>query len=379
MDPLDDERFEATTIASREQLAAALRRLDDAAHYLIVTGASGRGRRVEIGVTAPVTVGRDSRHVLTFNDTDLSRSHLRVSLERGRARVEDMGSTNGTFVNEHRITSVHELADGDRIRAGRQILRYERRNRHEAERAIELERELEEARGYLCALLPPPLAGGLVRVDWCFVPSTQLGGDGFGYAWLDETTFVFYLIDVSGHGVGAAMHASTVLNLLRQRMLPDVDFTDPSDVLGSLNARFQMDSHGGMFFTIWYGVYRTTNRTLTCSTAGHHPAFMVTPDRAAAQPLGRPAFMIGAMERVAYENQQVVVPRDGTIYLFSDGVFEIEPAPGEMWGLRDFLPLLLEQPLSDVSEPDRLRRAVTATSRRDPLPDDFSLLTVTCS
>ena len=111
------------------------------------------------------------------------------------------------------------------------------------------------AGNYVLSLLPPPLSTGTVRADWRFVPSAQLGGDAFGYFWLDPETFVFYLFDVAGHGVGSAMHSATVMNVLRQRALPQVDFADPASVLSSLNHRFQMDGHAGLFFTMWYGVY----------------------------------------------------------------------------------------------------------------------------
>jgi serine phosphatase RsbU (regulator of sigma subunit) len=376
MVPSDSDGFEATTVASREQLAAALAALDDSAHYLVAVDGSDKGRRVEIGLLSPITVGRDSRLVLSFNDTDLSGSHLRVSIESGHAVAEDLGSTNGTFVNDERITEPRKLQDGDTVRAGRQALRYERRSRREIERARALERELNAARGYVLAVLPDPIASGPVQTAWRFVPSTALGGDGFGYCWLDRTLFAFYLIDVSGHGVGPAMHSVTVLNLLRQHALPDVDFTNPADVLRSLNARFQMDRHGGLFFTMWYGVYRTTDRVLTCSAAGHHPAFLIDADRRAAQPLGSPALMIGAMEDAEYETEQTIVPPGSSIHVFSDGVFEIETASGEMWGVDGLLPLLLEAPLAGTTEPDRVYRGVVKASLRDPLPDDFSLMTV---
>ena len=46
------------------------------------------------------------------------------------------------------------------------------------------------------------------------------------------------------------MHSVTVLNVLRQRALPNVDFRNPSEVLANLNDMFQMDSHNGLLFTI---------------------------------------------------------------------------------------------------------------------------------
>lgn len=67
-----------------------------------------------------------------------------------------------------------------------------------------LNRELQEAREYIRSQLPPRSAEGPVRTDWTFASSSELGGDLFGDFWLDEDRLAIYLIDVCGHGVGAA-------------------------------------------------------------------------------------------------------------------------------------------------------------------------------
>ena len=61
----------------------------------------------------------------------------------------------------------------------------------------ELAAEVAQAARYVASLLPAPLHGP-VSVEWKFVPSTQLGGDSFGYHWLDPDHFALYLLDVSG-------------------------------------------------------------------------------------------------------------------------------------------------------------------------------------
>src|SRR4029077_15457359 len=55
-----------------------------------------------------------------------------------------------------------------------------------AESQRQLAREVSEAAKYVESLLPASLSQGPVRIEWKFVPSTQLGGDAFGYHWLDE-------------------------------------------------------------------------------------------------------------------------------------------------------------------------------------------------
>ena len=109
-----------------------------------------------------------------------------------------------------------------------------------------------------------------------------------------------------------------------------------------------MDTHGGLLFTMWYGVYSVRDRTVTFSAAGHHPAYLIAPDKSASVPLGLPALMIGAMPGLAFDLRQATVPAGGSICLFSDGVFEVVTTDQTQWTLNDFEPLLLEPALPGV-------------------------------
>ena len=111
-----------------------------------------------------------------------------------------------------------------------------------------LNSELAEAAEYVKFLLPQPITEGPLQADWRFVPCTSLGGDSLGYHWLDEDSFAIYLIDVCGHGVGAALHSVSVLNVLRSKNLQNTDFRRPDQVLAGLNAVFPMDTPQGHVF-----------------------------------------------------------------------------------------------------------------------------------
>jgi len=215
-----------------------------------------------------------------------------------------------------------------------------------------------------------------VRTDWKFVPSARLGGDAFGYFWLDDRSFATFLIDVSGHGVGAAMHSVTVLNVLRQRALPGVDWHDPGSVLATLNDRFQMDSHNGMLFTAWYGVYDAETRTIAYSAAGHHAAYLVAPGGGGPSPLGVKAMMIGAVPGLPYPVARTSIPAGSSLYVFSDGVFEITTTAGAGWSIADFLPLLTARHDS-LAESERLYRAVRDVAGQRALEDDVSIVVAT--
>ena len=351
----------------------------DTGDYLVILEGAELGKCVEIG-EEPLTIGRDARQTIVFaTDSEVSRLHARVLRRNNEIIAEDAGSTNGTFVGPERLTADPTvLREGDVLRVGRQLLKYERRSRRDVERTTKLNRDLLKASNYVLSLLPPPIYTGPVRVSWQFVPSAQLGGDAFGYYWLTQETFVFYLMDVSGHGVGAAMHSVAVMNILRQRALPGVDFENPAQVLSSLNNRFQMASHNGMYFTLWYGVYDARTRRLTHGAAGHHPAYMVTAARERAQPVGDSDIIIGALPEQPYQSQTTLLPAGSSLYVFSDGVYDVAAKDGEMRGLSDLVPLLAQKPLDGVSEPERLYRAVKeAAATPEELDDDFSLMVLT--
>ena len=361
---------------SRAQLFDSMPAPDPIAHYLVVLEGTSPGQRLEID-TAAVTIGRGASQTLVCDDRDVSRQHARVLVVNGSVTVEDLQSTNGTFVDEQRITGSVPLTEGARIRLGRQLLKYERRSRADVKKEKELERDIKKANDYVMSLLPPPMTSGPVLATWRFVPSAQLGGDAFGYYWLEPTTLILYLVDVSGHGVGSAMHSVSVLNVLRQRALPNVDFKNPAEVLASLNDRFPTSEHNGLYFTMWYGVYHTTTRTLTYGTAGHGPAILVPADKSDTKPLGMPAVMIGMLPDQTYDVAQEVMPAGSTLFVFSDGAYEIVMKDGTRTDLDEFLPLLTAPSTPGTTEPDRVYQAIRDVSKAGPLDDDFSLMALT--
>jgi serine phosphatase RsbU (regulator of sigma subunit) len=350
--------------------------VSDLTHFVVVTKGEEPIARVELGAT-PVTVGREAGQAIVLADTQVSRRHARVSLVDGQPVIEDLGSTNGTFLDGQRLARPTPWNEGNPVRIGSHVLTHERRSRTDVQRSSALENDLRRASSYVSSLLPPPLTEGPVRAEWRFVPSAQLGGDAFGYFWLDPTTFVFYLVDVSGHGVGSAMHSVTVLNVLRQRALPGVSFGNPGEVLASLNNRFQMASHDGLFFTIWYGAYSTTDRRLRYASAGHHVSYLMSADRTQCEPLGSPALMIGAVADLDYDVADVTVAPGSSLYVFSDGIFEIVTAEGSRWSLDEFEPLLRQPPIPGVPEPERLLQAVKTAAGPRPFDDDASLMMLT--
>ncbi|OJV15265.1 MAG: serine/threonine protein phosphatase, partial [Verrucomicrobia bacterium 61-8] len=124
-----------------------------------------------------------------------------------------------------------------------------------------LQSELQEAARYVSSILPEPTDTPF-RIRWSYNPSMELGGDSFGYHWIDDDHFAIYLLDVCGHGVGAALLSVAAINVMRTMSLQNVDFREPAEVLRGLNDTFPMEKHNNMYFTIWYGVYQRSSSRL---------------------------------------------------------------------------------------------------------------------
>ncbi|NJN58671.1 MAG: SpoIIE family protein phosphatase [Leptolyngbyaceae cyanobacterium SL_5_9] len=239
-----------------------------------------------------------------------------------------------------------------------------------------LEAELAEAAEYVRSLLPAPL-NGKIAIDARFIPSRQLGGDCFDYFWLDPDYLVIYLLDVSGHGLGAALPSIAVLNLLRSQSLPDVSFYQPHDVLRGLNETFQMNSQNEKYFTIWYGVYNRIKRQMTYASAGHPPAvlaFNTEDETSEVQLLKTPTLPIGMLTDVSFTSNRCEIPAGSNLYVFSDGVYEIRQSNEEIWGLESFIELLIER--GNTSSLDELLETVHSLSYETISNDDLSLLKV---
>jgi phosphoserine phosphatase RsbU/P len=235
--------------------------------------------------------------------------------------------------------------------------------------------ELSQAADYVVSLIPEAIPEGTIKTAWRFFPSAQLGGDSFGYHWIDEDHFAVYLLDVCGHGVGSALLSVSAFNAIRSQTLPNTDFRIPEKVLATLNDAFLMEHHNNLYFTIWYGVFNRSTRELRFASGGHPPAFLVTKEGNLTHLFTNNMF-IGGLPESLYKGDTVNVPPGAHLYVFSDGVYEVD-APGvKMWTLEELGGYLLENRLNQGEDIDALYRKMQAYHGQDILEDDFSMMAI---
>lgn len=254
------------------------------------------------------------------------------------------------------------------------------RERNDAYEALEqsqkaLIRELEKAANYVISLIPLAIENELISTVWNYTPSEQLGGDAFGYHWIDKEHFAFYLLDVCGHGVGSALMGVSALNALRLQIFKDTDFKDPISVLDALNKNYQMSDHNELYFTIWYGVYNNKTRLLEYGSAGHPPALLLTSSGEKIK-LITENFIIGGLPDFPFTKKSIEVPASSRVYVFSDGVYEIEQENGAMWTLEEMFDVIADKTNSKGEEIGYLLDYVRRIGNNEKLDDDFSMLRV---
>jgi phosphoserine phosphatase RsbU/P len=240
-----------------------------------------------------------------------------------------------------------------------------------------LEAELAEAGDYVKSLLPTALTGA-ISSEMLFIPSKQLGGDCFDYYWLDPDYLMIYLLDVSGHGLGAALLSVTIQNLIRSQALPSINFYRPEDVLRGLNEVFQMSEQNPRYFSLWYGIYNRVQHRLTYASAGHPPAILISGlgEQMQVQKLRTRGAPIGMMPNTKYSSAHCQMTLPSRLFVFSDGSYEVRQANGKFWSIEQFIDLLTQhacraQPLNMILA------QIQSIAGSDSFEDDFSLLQIT--
>lgn len=121
---MDDDDFSAnpnktvvTTITANPKKTAGT----DAC--LIVIYGDDMGRRVPL-TAATTVIGRSSKCDVQVDQESVSRNHAKIVFDRKRHAVSDMGSTNGTYVNDELTEGEVHLRDGDQVKIGRTIFKF---------------------------------------------------------------------------------------------------------------------------------------------------------------------------------------------------------------------------------------------------------------
>ena len=340
--------------APLDQLALKDRALDVAAEGVTIADAClpdrpliyvNEGFERITGYSATDVLGRNCRFLQGPRTDPAVVAEIRAAVAEQRECVVEIlnyRKDQTTFWNRLSITPVRDHTGAVTHYIGVQS---DVTARREAEHALlrskeALEHDLHLAARIQQTLLPPPdmhVRG--FRLAHAFRPCTDLAGDAVGIVPLPRGQVGLYLLDVSGHGVGAALLSFTLNHLLSPSLegallVEDTeagpDIVVPSRVAERLNRQFPMD-RTRQYFTLVYGTLDESSGQFRYVMAGHPLPVLLAKDASPA-PINGSGLPIGMIEDARFEDETVTLRTGDRLYFYTDGVTEALNAAEQEFG-----------------------------------------------
>ncbi len=225
-----------------------------------------------------------------------------------------------------------------RLLAGERVVRLERTLRQQNIRLQQahqrVRRDLDAAARVQRAMLPQArVVTPRLRTAWAYQPTDELAGDALGLHWIDDRYLVGYVIDVTGHGVPAALLSVTAMHylepapeatsLLRDpRRAGDLGSVQrPAAVVAELNRCFSADNSDGRFLTMILCVLDSLDGRLCAAIAGHPLPLVLRGQTVVPVPdVGGPP--VAAFGEARYEEAALRLEPGDRVFLFTDGFVE---------------------------------------------------------
>ena len=325
---------------------------------------------------------------------------LITSLDSTQSLVEGIDSGANDFINKP--IKLDELRA--RIKAGERMLKLEHSLKEHNSQLQEIShslltaqkvinRDLELAENMQRSLLPTnmlSLQG--IAIDWLFCPSSKVSGDGFNFFRLDEHHIGFYMIDVVGHGVAAAILSFSLSRLLTPEISqgsplklklsqpPYYQIVKPEAAVKELNLQFQTDaSNNILYFTMIYGVIDTRAGSVEFCHAGH-PSSVYLPKDGSAQLIGKNNLPVGISELAEYESDCLHYSSGDRLFFYTDGITECGNIDGELFGIERLLNFVNHHghlPLNEIIK--QLQNYLCLWRGSNEFEDDISMLVLEMS
>jgi phosphoserine phosphatase RsbU/P len=255
---------------------------------------------------------------------------------------------------------------------------------HLQQKEREYEENLRSAAQVQKSLLPsvcPTLRN--CRLAWRFLPCASIGGDIFNVLQLDEKTVMFYLLDVSGHGISSAMVSVAVYQsmslqtgqIVKRRLdaPPYYRIPPPAEVLDSLEEQYPFERFE-KFFTITYLLLDIDTGHLRYSNAGHPPPLLLR-HNGQMELLQAGGTIIGLGSHVPFTEGEALLQDGDRLFLYSDGITEHMNRASELFGeqrLQQKITTWRRSPLDHACE--KVIEALHHFGQGSPLRDDATLL-----
>ncbi|MBV8916038.1 MAG: fused response regulator/phosphatase, partial [Acetobacteraceae bacterium] len=232
------------------------------------------------------------------------------------------------------------------------------------------------------ALLPAPVTVGPLQFGWLFHPASQIGGDAFNVVQLHADQVAFFQIDVSGHGVPAALMSFTMHDRISRMLAAAVgrgaagaSWVQPDAMLARLNVDFASEHQDGRYFTMVFGLADTSTGEVALARAGHPFPLHMDGGTGRVSELTEGGPPVGLLQNAEFPVERRALGPGDRLIIHSDGVVDCPSRDGSLLGEQGLIGLLQdtrELPLSAAL--DELRDSLDCLNTGLGPPDDVSLL-----
>ena len=212
-----------------------------------------------------------------------------------------------------------------------------------------LERELETARAIQNNLLPeklPEVSGA--DVAFGLKSAKEVGGDYYNIYRIDDENFLFFICDVSGKSISAALIVSTVCSCFLTLLRDNTAMPGPAEIVRTLNRVLVESTTDEKFATAWFGLYNTSSRRLTSINAGHNSTFLFR-DGILHSELKKGGMFLGIFDG-QYESEEVALEAGDSLVCFTDGISEALSLTGDFYGEERLIKVFERLKDSDAEE-----------------------------
>ena len=153
------------------------------------------------------------------------------------------------------------------------------------------------------------------------IAAKHVGGDFFDFLKLDEDHFVFFIGDVAGKGMPAAIYMAVCKTMLKAIAS---EVSDPAECINKVNNMLIPESDIATFVTVFFGVLNVKTGELNYCNGGHNLPYIVTEEGEITEIEDVGGLLLGKFENAPYQKGTVQLNPGDTVVTFTDGVTEAE-------------------------------------------------------
>ena len=185
-----------------------------------------------------------------------------------------------------------------------------------------LERELDTAREIQQKLLPASLPEYEdIQIAARLIPAKQVGGDYYNIQRINDRQSLFFVADVTGKGIPAALIVSTIYSCMNSYLKLSQDRFDLMNLVTAMNRVLIESTTSTRFATCWFGLYDHDSKRLVSINAGHNPPYIFRENNTKPIELHKGGLFLGGLD-VPYEMEEMHLRQNDVLVFFTDGVTE---------------------------------------------------------